>query len=101
MDVSALLLEKISGAVDSALMSMDSAERAELDSLVLICVRKGGQSGLVKVFHDPDSLPKADIGKNLVAVNSIRYAIDIAQQGALSIGRMIPVLPRDGSDRVH
>lgn len=101
MDVSAVLLEQISGAVDGALMSMDGTERAGLDSVVLICVRKGGQSGLVKVFHDPDSLPKADTGKNLVAINSIHHAIDIAQQSALSIGRLIPVLPRGGADRVH
>ena len=101
MDVSAVLLEQISVAVDGALVSMSGAERAELDSIVLVCVRKGGQSGLVKVFHDPDSLPKADTGKNLVAINSIHYAIDIAQQSALSIGRLIPVQPRGGADRVH
>lgn len=101
MDVSAVLLEQISGAVDSALMSMPGNERADLDSIVLVCVRKGGQSGLVKVFHDPESLPKADTGKNLIAINSIRCAVDIAQQSAVSIGRLIPVQPRGGAERVH
>ncbi|MDA8153134.1 MAG: hypothetical protein M0003_10545 [Acidithiobacillus sp.] len=101
MDVSAFLLEQISGAVDSALLSMSSEEKGELDSVVLVCVRKGGQSGLVKVFHDPDSLPKADTGKNLIAIHSIHYAVDIAQQSAVSIGRLIPVQPRGGAERVH
>lgn len=101
MDVSTVLLEQISGTVDHALMTMSGDDRAELDSIVLICVRKGGQSGLVKVFHDPESLPKADMGKNLVAINSIHYAVDIAQQSASSIGRLIPVPPRGGAERVH
>ena len=101
MDVSMVLLEQISGTVDNALMTMSGDERAELDSIVLICVRKGGQSGLVKVFHDPESLPTADMGKNLVAINSIHYAVDIAQQSASSIGRLIPVPPRGGSERAH
>ena len=101
MDFPAALLEQISSAVDAGLAAMTEDEKSEMDSIILVCVRKGGQSGVVKIFHDPDTLPNGDAGKNLMAIHSIRHAVGIARQSARAIERLIPAPPPGLAGRVH